>query len=45
MGREPLATLAKYRRRLLGAVTFGHYFMPERWGTELRVGDRVTPFA
>jgi uncharacterized protein YcbX len=40
MGREPLATLSKYRREGT-TVVFGHYFMPERWGAELRLGDEV----
>jgi uncharacterized protein len=38
--REPLATLAKYRRQG-SSVVFGHYLMPERWGAELRVGDAL----
>jgi uncharacterized protein len=40
MGREPLATLNTYRRDG-STVVFGHYFMPERWGAEVRVGDRL----
>jgi uncharacterized protein len=38
--REPLATLATYRRQGL-SVVFGHYLMAERWGDEMRVGDPV----
>ena len=38
--REPLTTLSTYRRHLF-SVVFGHYLMPERWGTEMRVGDSV----
>jgi uncharacterized protein len=41
MGREPLATLSKYRREG-STVVFGHYFMPERCGPELRVGDELS---
>jgi uncharacterized protein YcbX len=44
MGREPLATLRTYRRRGL-TVVFGHYFMPVRWGAEIRVGDAVSVLA
>ena len=36
--REPLLTLAKYRRHG-SSVVFGHYLMAERWGAELRVGN------
>jgi uncharacterized protein YcbX len=36
--REPLATLRTYRRDG-STVVFGHYFMTERWGADLRVGD------
>jgi uncharacterized protein YcbX len=39
-GREPLATLARYRRLGL-SVVFGHYFMAERWGADLKVGDSL----
>jgi len=39
-GPEPLATLSKYRRKG-STVVFGHYFMPERWGTRLAVGDEL----
>jgi uncharacterized protein len=38
--REPLTTLSQYRRDG-STVVFGHYLMPERWGSELRVGDSV----
>ena len=38
--REPLATLARYRRQG-SSVVFGHYLMPERWGAELQVGDSL----
>jgi uncharacterized protein YcbX len=38
--REPLATLSTYRRQGL-AVVFGQYFMAERWGAEVRVGDAL----
>jgi uncharacterized protein YcbX len=41
--REPLATLSTYRREG-SAVVFGHYFMPERWGSELRVGDTLSDY-
>jgi len=38
--REPLATLARYRR--FGAeVEFGHYLVADTWGERLRVGDPV----
>lgn len=38
--REPLATLAKYRRQGL-SVVFGHYLMAEQWDDEMRVGDSL----
>jgi MOSC domain-containing protein len=39
--REPLSTLARYRR--FGAeVVFGHYLVADTWGDRLRVGDLVT---
>ena len=38
VGSEPLAALSRYRR-YGSEVVFGHYLMPERWGTEMRVGD------
>ena len=38
--REPLATLARYRR--VGAeVAFGHYLVADTWSERLRVGDPV----
>lgn len=40
MGREPLATLARYRRVGL-AVVFGHYLVADTWGERLKVGDPV----
>lgn len=40
MGREPLFTLSKYRREGPNVV-FGHYFAPESWGSEIRVGDEL----
>lgn len=40
MRREPLATLARYRR--VGAqVEFGHYLVADTWGERLTVGDPV----
>jgi uncharacterized protein YcbX len=40
MSREPLATLARYRR--IGSdVAFGHYLVADRWGERLSVGDPV----
>jgi uncharacterized protein len=39
--REPLFTLAKYRR-MGNQVIFGHYFDVTAWGDRLRVGDRVS---
>jgi uncharacterized protein YcbX len=41
MGRDPLLTLAQYRR-VGNEVAFGHYLMAETWGERLRVGDAVT---
>ena len=42
--REPLATLARYRR--FGTeVEFGHYLVADTWGERLRVGDPVRVFA
>jgi MOSC domain-containing protein len=42
--REPLATLARYRR--VGAeVAFGHYLVADTWGERLRVGDPVRVLA
>src|SRR5690349_16891201 len=38
--RDPLATLARYRR-IGNDVAFGHYLMAERWGASLGVGDQV----
>jgi uncharacterized protein YcbX len=39
-GREPLFTLAQYRR--VGTeVAFGHYLVADTWGERLRVGDPV----
>jgi uncharacterized protein YcbX len=43
-GRDPLLTLARYRR-LGPAVVFGHYLVADEWGERLRVGDRVTVLA
>jgi len=40
-GRDPLLTLAQYRR-LGAAVVFGHYLVADTWGERLRVGDAVT---
>ena len=40
MGREPLFTLAQYRR-VGSAVAFGHYLVADTWGERLRVGDPV----
>ena len=43
-GREPLFTLAQYRR--VGTeVAFGHYLVADTWGERLRVGDPVTVLA
>jgi len=39
--REPLATLARYRR-VGSEVAFGHYLVADTWGERLRVGDAVT---
>jgi uncharacterized protein YcbX len=39
--REPLQTLARYRRRG-NDVLFGHYLVADAWGDRLSVGDRVT---
>ena len=42
--REPLATLARYRR--FGSdVAFGHYLVADTWGDQLRVGDPVRALA
>ena len=38
--REPLYTLARYRRRG-NDVLFGHYLVADAWGDQLSVGDRV----
>ena len=38
--REPLYTLARYRRRG-NEVIFGHYLVADTWGQRLRVGDSV----
>ena len=44
MGREPLSTLAQYRR--VGTeVAFGHYLVADTWGERLRVGDPVRVLA
>jgi uncharacterized protein len=39
-GPEPLASLSRYRR-VGSTVVFGHYLMPEHWGSEMRIGDTV----
>lgn len=39
-GKEPLTTLATYRKTEKGGVVFGHYFNHKGTGT-IRVGDRV----
>ena len=39
-GREPMRTLARYRRRLTGGVFLGQNLVPRSAGT-VRVGDRV----
>jgi uncharacterized protein YcbX len=38
--REPLSTLARYRR-WNNQVVFGHYLVADSWGDRLSVGDRV----
>ena len=40
-GPEPLATLAKFRRKGEGVV-FGQYYRPEQAAATIRVGDAVT---
>ena len=40
-GPEPLATLAKFRRKGEG-VAFGQYYRPEQASATIRVGDAVT---
>ena len=40
-GPEPLATLAKFRRKGEG-VAFGQYYRPEQANATIRVGDAVT---
>lgn len=40
MGKEPLATLASYRR-LGDHVVFGQYLVADSWGASFRVGDAV----
>jgi len=42
--REPLATLARYRR-VGSEVAFGHYLVADTWGDRLRVGDPVRVLA
>ena len=42
--REPLATLARYRR-VGSEVAFGHYLVADTWGERLRVGDPVRVLA
>jgi uncharacterized protein YcbX len=43
-GKDPLATLARYRR-LGNEVAFGHYLVADRWGASIQVGDRITVIA
>jgi uncharacterized protein len=40
-GPEPLATLAKFRRKGEG-VAFGQYYRPEQVAATIRLGDAVT---
>jgi len=40
-GPEPLATLAKFRRKRQG-VAFGQYYRPEQAAATIRVGNQVT---